>query len=82
MINTSESEKSFWMKYGINENDEECDWDICSNATHWWGCRCLTSMHLQHGPNVQFWIKNEVVHIRWDNTDQRQFQYGHVRPLQ
>lgn len=69
LIRSPESEKEFLNKYDIKKG-EEAGWDTYYNANRWWGCRSLTSIHLQHGPIVQFWVDNEVVHIRWDNSDQ------------
>ncbi|MBN2520295.1 MAG: hypothetical protein JXB17_07320 [Bacteroidales bacterium] len=69
LIKFPDSEKDFLNKYDFKE-DEEADWDTYYNATRWWGCRSLSSMHLQHSPIVQFWVENEMVHIRWNNSDQ------------
>lgn len=68
LIKSPDSEKEFLNKYAVKKVDKN-DWEIYYNATRWWGCRCLASWHLQHGPNIQFWVENGIVHIHWDNSD-------------
>lgn len=67
LIGSFNSEEDF-LKGSEYRDDNKNMWDIYHYATLWWECRCLTSMHLQYGPNIHFWLFDEAVHIRWNNS--------------
>lgn len=46
--------------------DEEID-DIYYPAIEWWGCRRLSTIHLNQGSKIWFWRTADTMHIRWDN---------------
>lgn len=67
-IKSLEAEKTFLNEFELKDYKND-DWEIYYDATRWWNCRSLTSGHLQNGRRIQFWSDNDIVHIRWDNSD-------------
>ena len=73
LIATMENEHSWWDLIQTNLeqiDDDNNKWlDAYYEATGWWGARNLSTMHLSFSPKIVLWRYEDIVTIRWDNTN-------------